>query len=70
MNQWILNQFHDFNVLTIIVMVTFVTAMSKSNTNRQLKALSEEFYKEFEEIKDEIRGQHQSISDIIRAGRK
>ena len=52
---WLVSQFENFNVFTILVMITFVTAMSKANMTKQLKAQSEEFYKEFEEIKDEIR---------------
>jgi energy-converting hydrogenase Eha subunit H len=62
---WILDQFMNFNLITIIVMVTFVTTMSKANTTKQLKAQSEEFYKEMEEVKDEIRGQHNSLADLI-----
>lgn len=64
---WIMHQIENFNVLTIIVMITFVTTMSKSNTNKQLKAQSQEFYKEMEEVKDEIRGQHNSLADLINA---
>lgn len=37
-------------------MITFVTAMSRANLTKQLKAQNEEVYKEFEELKDEIRG--------------
>jgi hypothetical protein len=40
----------------ILVMILFVTAMSKSNTQRMLKEQSQELYAEFEELKDEIRG--------------
>jgi peptidoglycan hydrolase CwlO-like protein len=64
---WITHQFETFNLLTIIVMITFVTTMSKANTIKLLKAQSEEIYKEFEEVKDEIRGQHQAISAQINA---
>jgi hypothetical protein len=64
---WLTHQFENFNVLTIIVMITFVTTMSKANTVKLLKAQSEEFYKEMEEVKDEIRGQHQAISAQINA---
>jgi hypothetical protein len=35
-------------------MVIFVTAMSKANTTKLLKEQSQEFYGEFEEVKDEI----------------
>lgn len=64
---WLIRQIEDFNVITIIVMITFVTSMSKYNTTKQLKSLSEEFYKEFEEVKDEIRGQHQAIAAQLNA---
>jgi hypothetical protein len=65
MREWIFSQFDHFNFLTIIIMITFVTTMSKANTTKQLKAQSEEFYKEMEEVKDEIRGQHDSLADLI-----
>jgi hypothetical protein len=64
---WIIHQIENFNLLTIIVMITFVTNMSKANTIKLLKAQSEEIYKEFEEVKDEIRGQHQAISAQLNA---
>jgi hypothetical protein len=56
MRDWLLYQFEHFNVLMILVMIIFVTAMSRANLQKQLKAQNEEVYKEFEEIKDEIRG--------------
>jgi len=65
MREWLFSQFDHFNLLTIIIMITFVTTMSKANTTKQLKAQSEEFYKEMEEVKDEIRGQHDSLADLI-----
>jgi energy-converting hydrogenase Eha subunit H len=64
---WIIHQIENFNFITIIVMITFVTNMSKTNTTKQLKAQSTEIYKEFEEVKDEIRGQHQAITALINA---
>jgi len=63
--EWLLSQFAHFNVLTIIMMISFVTAMSKSNLNKQLKKQSEEIYKDFEEIKDEIREHHANIQTLI-----
>ena len=54
MSHWIWSQLVHFNVLTIIVMITFVTTMSKSNTNKLLKEQSQEFYNEIEEVKQEI----------------
>jgi hypothetical protein len=56
MKMWLLSQFEHFNVLTIIVMITFVTTMSRANTTKLLKEQSQEIYAEFEELKDEIRG--------------
>lgn len=56
MREWLFDQFYRFNFLTIFVMITFVTAMSRANLTKQLKAQNEEVYKEFEELKDEIRG--------------
>lgn len=67
MMDWIIHQIENCNVLTIIIMIIFVTSMSKANTVKLLKAQSEEFYKEMEEIKDEIRGQHQAISAQLNA---
>ncbi len=40
----------------ILVMIIFVTATSKANTQRMLKEQSQELYNELEELKDEIRG--------------
>jgi hypothetical protein len=40
----------------ILVMVIIVTAISKANNTKLLKEQSQELYAEFEEIKDEIRG--------------
>ena len=56
MENWILNQFQNFNVFMLVVMIIFVTAMSKANTQKMLKEQSQELYAEFEELKDEIRG--------------
>jgi hypothetical protein len=56
MIDWITEQFKTLNVLTLIIMITFVTTMSRANTTKLLKEQSQEIYAEFEEIKDEIRG--------------
>ena len=61
MTSWIVEQFETLNVLSILVMIIFVTAMSKANTQKMLKEQSQELYAEFEEIKDEHRGISQSI---------
>lgn len=66
---WILSQFEHFNLLTIIVMITFVITMSKANTTKLLKEQSQEFYLDMEELKDEIRSHHQSISALIIASK-
>lgn len=55
MKDWIMHQFVELNVLAIIIIFTFVTAMSKSNSIKLLKEQSTEIYNQFEEIKDEIR---------------
>jgi hypothetical protein len=67
MKEWLLDQFYHFNFLTILVMITFVTAMSKANLTKQLKAQNEEVYKEFEELKDEIREHHVNMTALILA---
>ena len=54
MKDWIIHQITDLNVLTIFIMVVFVTTMSKANTNRLLQKQSTEIYNDIEEIKDEI----------------
>lgn len=54
MRDWLLSQVEHFNVLTIIVMVLFVSIMSRANLTKQLKQQSEEVYKWHEEIKQEI----------------
>ena len=54
MKTWLISQLENFNLLTIIVMVTFVTILSKSNTTKLLKEQSQEFYNDIEEVKDEI----------------
>lgn len=56
MKEWLLSQFENLNVLMLLIMIIFVTAMSKANTQRMLKEQSQELYNELEEIKDEIRG--------------
>lgn len=56
MKEWIMSQLENFNLLTIVIMIIFVTALSKANTQKMLKEQSQELYAEFEEIKDEIRG--------------
>lgn len=65
MKDWLYYQFEHFNVFMLLVMIIFVTAMSKANVTKQLKAQSEEFYKEFEEVKDEIRGNSQAIINVL-----
>jgi hypothetical protein len=54
MKDWLLSQLENFNVLTIIVMITFVTMLSKANTTKLLKEQSQEFYNDIEEVKQEI----------------
>ena len=66
MTGWILEQFETLNVLSIIIMILFVTAMSKANTQKMLKEQSQELYAEFEEIKDELRGVSQSVINNLK----
>jgi C4-dicarboxylate transporter len=54
MKEWIMNQLTNLNILTILIMIMFVTFLSKSNTQKLLKEQSQEFYKDIEEVKDEI----------------
>jgi hypothetical protein len=56
MVDWLLHQFLTLNVLSLLIMIVFVSMLSRANLQKQLKAQNEEVYKEFEEIKDEIRG--------------
>jgi hypothetical protein len=56
MKEWLLSQFEHFNVFMILIMIIFVSFLSKTNTQKMLKEQSQELYAEFEEIKDEIRG--------------
>lgn len=56
MEQWLIHQFYNVNFVGLFVMILFVTAMSKANTQKMLKEQSQELYNELEEIKDEIRG--------------
>jgi hypothetical protein len=54
--EWLISQFEHFNVLMLAVIFVFQVIMAKSNTVKLLKEQSQEIYAEFEEIKDEIRG--------------
>jgi ABC-type transporter MlaC component len=67
MTNWLVHQFESLNVLMLIIMISFVTALSKSNNQKMLKEQSQEFYNDIEEIKDELREQHQSLSSLIQA---
>lgn len=54
MKEWIIQQISEINILTILIMITFVTMLSKSNTTKLLKEQSQEFYNDIEEVKSEI----------------
>lgn len=56
MREWLIQQFEHFNVLMLLVFFVFTTFLSKANLTKQLKEQSQEIYAEFEELKDEIRG--------------
>lgn len=54
MKEWIIHQITDMNVFTILIMIFFVTTLSKANTNKLLQKQSTEIYNDIEELKDEI----------------
>lgn len=56
MIQWIVQQITEFNVLMFMAIIIFNTALSRGNMQKMLKEQSQELYNDFEEIKDEIRG--------------
>lgn len=56
---WLVDQIRHFNVLMFILIVLFSSILSKYNTTKLLKEQSQELYNDFEEIKDEIRGNTQ-----------
>ena len=56
MIQWLVQQITEFNVLMFVAIIIFNTALSNANMQKMLKEQSQEFYNDFEEIKDEIRG--------------
>lgn len=55
MIQWLVQQITEFNVLMFVAIIFFNTALSNANLQKMLKAQSQEFYNDVEEIKDEIR---------------
>jgi len=54
MINWIVHQFENLNVLMLVIMIFFVTALSKSNNQKMLKEQSKEIYNDIEKMKDEI----------------
>ena len=64
MIHWLNQQFETINVIAIIIIFSFVTAMSKTNTQKMLTKQSEEFNKKIDEVKDEMRGQNSAISRL------
>jgi len=67
MINWLIHQFESLNVVMLIIMIGFVTALSKSNNQKMLKEQSKEIYNDIEELKDELRGQHQALTALIQA---
>lgn len=53
---WLIDQITDFNILMFVAIIIFNTALSKANLQKMLKEQSQELYNDFEELKDEIRG--------------
>lgn len=70
MLHWINHQFAELNVVAIIIIFTFVTAMSKANSIKLLKEQSQEIYNQFEEVKDEIREHHANMTALINTAAK
>lgn len=56
---WLIDQIQHFNVLMFIAIVLFSSVLSRFNTTKLLKEQSQELYNDFEELKDEIRGNTQ-----------
>lgn len=50
--EWLLNQFTGFNVLTMIVIVLFNYITTTTAMNKQMK--EQKLYEELQEIKDDI----------------
>lgn len=51
-NEWLIKQFTNFNVLTMVVIVLFNWFTTTRAVNRQMK--EQKLYEELEEIKHEI----------------
>jgi hypothetical protein len=51
-SEWLLKQFTNFNVLTMVVIVLFNWFTTTRAVNRQMK--DQKIFDEFQEIKDEI----------------
>ena len=56
MIQWLVQQITDFNMLMFVAIIIFNSALSRANLQKLLKEQSQELYNDFEELKDEIRG--------------
>ena len=50
--QWLINQFTSFNVLTMVVIVLFNYLTTTTAMNKQMK--ENKLYEELDEIKEEI----------------
>lgn len=53
---WLVQQITEFNVLSFLAIIIFTTVLSRANLQKMLKEQSQELYNDFEELKDEIRG--------------
>lgn len=58
--EWLKNQIYHFNVLSVVFIILFSSALQKFNVNKELKAISKEIYENVEELKDEIRDQRRN----------
>jgi hypothetical protein len=56
MREWLMAQLEHFNIFIVLFFVIYDIVTGNARLQKQLKEQSEEFYKEIEEVKDEIRG--------------
>jgi hypothetical protein len=53
---WLYEQIKHFNIFMLIVILCITSVISKLNLTKQMRELQRDLHGEFEEIKDEIRG--------------
>lgn len=52
---WLHDQLYHFNIFMVIVVISITTILARMNLTKEVKMLTDDFYKNGEEIKDEIR---------------